>query len=144
MEAPLAGVVEDLGCIHLGEGGSSGNDEAATPPLVSDSLVEAATPPLASDSLVEAALKVSLPLQLTLQPKPLNPPPPHLKVLTQPDPWKKAEFTNLAVALWRQGLIGQVCPASASHLRVPDRPSRADDKVLLPFANHWAGPTINA
>jgi hypothetical protein len=63
------------------------------------------SPPTADDSLVEAALKV----------------------LTQPDPWLKAEYTYKVVDLWNTGLIKDVAPDVAPV--VPDRPSRDDAKV---------------
>lgn len=76
-------------------------------------------PPSAADSLVEAAIKV----------------------LCQPDPWKKADYTFAAVALWRSGAITHVQPADRRHseLRAPDRPARADDKASL----SEAAPNMN-
>ena len=61
--------------------------------------------PTADDTLVEAALKI----------------------LLQPDPWLKAEYTYTAVDLWNAGLIKQVAPTVPP--AVPDRPSRDDAKV---------------
>ncbi|GAB4816722.1 hypothetical protein N2152v2_003768 [Parachlorella kessleri] len=52
-----------------------------------------------------------------------------LKVLTQPDPHSKAEFTNLAAELWRQGLIRE--PGAGAVRLPPDRPARDDTKVKL-------------
>lgn len=64
-------------------------------------------PPSRSDSLVEAALRV----------------------LLQPDPWLKAQYTYQAIDLWTSGVISTVCPAEGLHMQVPSRPQRADDKV---------------
>eukprot|EP00775_Hariotina_reticulata_P013411 gene13412-13539_t len=66
-------------------------------------------PPSADDTLVTAALKV----------------------LLQPSPWKKADFTQRAVELWRSGAISRVSNGPQELSRVPDRPHRADDQVTL-------------
>jgi len=86
--------------------------EPAPPSAAPPSAAPPAEPPCAADCLVAAALKV----------------------LTQPDPWRKADFSDVAVALWRSGAIAEVAPADAAgraalRAAVPDRPARADDKA---------------
>eukprot|EP00201_Polytomella_parva_P006434 CAMPEP_0175076838 /NCGR_PEP_ID=MMETSP0052_2-20121109/22995_1 /TAXON_ID=51329 ORGANISM="Polytomella parva, Strain SAG 63-3" /NCGR_SAMPLE_ID=MMETSP0052_2 /ASSEMBLY_ACC=CAM_ASM_000194 /LENGTH=440 /DNA_ID=CAMNT_0016346113 /DNA_START=106 /DNA_END=1425 /DNA_ORIENTATION=- len=54
-----------------------------------------------------------------------------LRVLLQPDPWKKAEYTYVAVSLWMTGEVNSICNNNCKGLRAPDRPSRSDDTVKL-------------
>lgn len=63
--------------------------------------------PTAHDTLVEAALKI----------------------LNEPDPWRKAEFTYAVYDMWQSGTISRILPDDPTQLVVPDRPARADDKV---------------
>ena len=52
-------------------------------------------------------------------------------ILSEPDPWKKAELTNLTAGAWRGGDMSvkpqhdEICPMP------PDRPARGDDKVKV-------------
>jgi hypothetical protein len=67
--------------------------------------------PTATDTLVEAALKI----------------------LNEPDPWRKAEFTYAVYDMWKAGTITRILPDDPSQLVVPERPARADDTVRWCF-----------
>lgn len=87
----------------------SGEPEArrnAEPLIACCSMEQADGPPRAGEDIIDAALRV----------------------LRQPDPHKKAEYTNIACQLWRSGQLTCAQPG-AQRRAVPDRPARDDEKV---------------
>lgn len=51
-------------------------------------------------------------------------------ILSESDPWKKAELTNLTAGAWRGGEL-PIKPPNGDCPVPPDRPARSDEKVKV-------------